>query len=141
EAIVRCIPEDVIDGPVRATVEDVLLTFRHHGGWIAGCWVTAGPRKISPALELEAIVRCIPEDVIDGVVLAAVEDVLLTLRHHGCWIAGCWVTAGPRILDAVPNLEAIVRCIPEDVIDGPVRATVEDVLLTLRHHGGWIAGC
>ena len=75
EPIARSIPEDVVDGTVRASIENVLLIPRHHG-----CRITrsgGGAGYLCPLIAEELIARCVPENMVNGAVGASIENVLL----------------------------------------------------------------
>src|SRR5258705_5463256 len=77
EAISRSVIEDMMDRIIRSAVEDVLLigNYGHQGGGIAGSGRSAGERR--PVVVIEAIGERIPEDVLNCVVCASIEDMLL----------------------------------------------------------------
>ena len=140
QLISRLIVEDVVDGSVRAAIEDVLLIGIGKG---QGCWITSGWGCVGsggPLVMVQLISRLIVEDVVDGSVCAAIEDVLLIGigKGQGCWITsgwGCVGSGGPLVM-----VQLISRLIVEDVVDGSVCAAIEDVLLLRPQHRRRIAG-
>ena len=88
-------------------------------------------------VEIEVPFGCIPEDVVDVAVGAAIEDVLLAFCRHGGRIAVRKRRLGAR--GPLVEINIVVRGVPEDGIDMAVGAAIEDVLRAFCRHDGRIA--
>src|SRR5438128_8354134 len=100
----------MVDGTIRASIENVLLIRPHHG-----CRITRSDEAEqlgSPLVPEELIARGIPENMADGTVGVSIENVLLIRPYHGCRIAGSarGVGSGPRVAEKL-----IARSVPENV--------------------------